>query len=82
MWSLAILRHATKAILMFDKTDTTLSGFISQASLEDLSALTSQVFCRVNSLDQREQEHFFEQIRQDPESKGLLDMMQSQTNDL
>ena len=39
---------------MFDKT--TLNSLISQAKPEDLSAIASQLFSRVGSLDQRQQE--------------------------
>ena len=49
---------------MFDKT--TLSSFINQAQPEDLSAIASQLFTRVGSLDQRQQEQFIEQVQRDP----------------
>ncbi len=62
---------------MFDKTDTKLSSFIKQASLDDLSVIASQVFSRVGSLDQREQEHFLAQVQQDPEARRLFEAMQT-----
>lgn len=60
---------------MFDKT--TLSTFIQQAQPEDLSTLASQLFSRVGSLDQRQQDQFIEQVQRDPQAKRLLDKMQT-----
>ena len=51
---------------MFDKT--TLSSFINQAQPEDLSAIASQLFSRVGSLDQRQQDQFIEQVQRDPQT--------------
>jgi hypothetical protein len=62
---------------MFDKTDTTLSSFIKQASLDDLTVIASQVFSRVASLDQREQEQFLAQVQKDPEARRLFEAMQT-----
>lgn len=64
---------------MFDKTDTKLSNFINQASPEDLSAIASQVFNRVGSLDQRQQDQFAQEIQRDPQAKRVLEQMQQQT---
>ena len=60
---------------MFDKT--TLSSFINQAQPEDLSAIASQLFTRVGSLDQRQQEQFIEQVQRDPEAKRVFEKMQT-----
>ena len=60
---------------MFDKS--TLSSFISQAQPEDLSAIASQLFSRIGSLDQRQQDQFIEQVRQDPQAKNVLEKMQT-----
>ena len=60
---------------MFDKT--TLSSFISQAQPEDLSAIASQLFSRVSSLDQRQQDQFIEQVQRDPQAKRVFEKMQT-----
>ena len=60
---------------MFDKT--TLSSFIKQAQPEDLSAIASQLFSRVGSLDQRQQDQFIEQVQRDPEAKRVFEKMQT-----
>ncbi len=60
---------------MFDKT--TLSSFISQAQPEDLSAIASQLFSRVGSLEERQQGEFIEQVQRDPEAKRLFEKMQT-----
>jgi hypothetical protein len=60
---------------MFDKT--TLSTFIKQARPEDLSAIASQLFSRVGSLDERQQDQFIEQVQRDPQAKRLFDKMQT-----
>ena len=60
---------------MFDKT--TLSSFISQSQPEELSAIASQLFTRVGSLDQRQQDQFIEQVQRDPEAKRLFEKMQT-----
>ena len=60
---------------MFDKT--TLSSFINQASPEDLSAIASQLFSRVGSLDQPQQDQFIEQVQRDPQAKRLFEKMQT-----
>jgi hypothetical protein len=60
---------------MFDKS--TLSSFISQAQPEDLSAIASQLFSRVGSLDQPQQDQFIEQVRRDPQAKRLFEKMQT-----
>ncbi len=60
---------------MFDKT--TLSSFIKQAQPEDLSAIASQLFNRVGSLDQRQQDQFIEQVQRDPQAKPFFDKMQT-----
>lgn len=62
--------------MVFDKTDTKLSSFISQASPEDLSAIASQLFGRIGSLDQREQDRLVEEIQSDPQAKRVLERMQ------
>ncbi len=49
--------------MVFDKTDTKLSSFINEAGVEDLSTIASQLFTRVGSLDQREQDQFVEQVQ-------------------
>ena len=60
---------------MFDKT--TLSTFINQAQPEDLSAIALQLFSRVGSLDQRQQDQFIEQIQRDPQAKRVFEKMQA-----
>jgi len=60
---------------MFDKT--TLSSFINQAQPEDLSALASQLFSRVGSLDQRQQDQFIEQVQRDPQAKRVFEKLQT-----
>ena len=60
---------------MFDKT--TLSSFINQAPPEDLSAIASQLFSRVGSLDQRQQDQFIEQIQRDPQAKRVFEKLQT-----
>ena len=60
---------------MFDKT--TLSTAINEAQPEDLSAIASQLFSRVGSLDQRQQDQFIEQVQRDPQAKRLFDKMQT-----
>ena len=60
---------------MFDKT--TLSSFINQAQPEDLSAIASQLFSRIGSLDQRQQDQFIEQIQRDPEAKRVFEKIQA-----
>ena len=60
---------------MFDKT--TLSSFISQAQPDDLSVIASQLFSRVGSLDERQQDQFIEQIERDPVAKRVFEKMQS-----
>ena len=72
-WSVAeIIREEVK---MFDKT--TLSSFINQAQPEDLSAIASQLFTRVGSLDQRQQDQFIEQVQRDPQAKRVFEKMQT-----
>ncbi|HET9816262.1 MAG TPA: hypothetical protein VFQ33_10915 [Xanthobacteraceae bacterium] len=60
---------------MFDKT--TLSTFISEAQPEDLSAIASQLFSRVGSLEPRQQDQFIEQIQSDPQAKRVFEKMQT-----
>ena len=60
---------------MFDKT--TLSTFINQAQPEDLSAIASQLFSRVGSLDQGQQDQFIEQVQRDPQAKRVFEKMQT-----
>ena len=60
---------------MFDKT--TLSSFIKQAQPEDLSAIASQLFSRVGSLEERQQDQFIEQVQRDPQAKRLFEKMQT-----
>jgi hypothetical protein len=62
--------------MVFDKTDTKLSSFISQASPEDLSAIASQLFDRIGSLDQREQDRLIDEIQRDPQAKRVLERLQ------
>ncbi len=62
--------------MVFDKTDTKLSSFINQASPEDLSAIASQLFGRIGSLDQREQDRLLDEIQRDPQAKRVLERMQ------
>ena len=60
---------------MFDKT--TLSSFIDQAQPQDLSAIASQLFSRVGSLEQRQQDQFIEQLQRDPQAKRVFEKMQT-----
>ncbi|MBA3511242.1 hypothetical protein [Sphingomonas sp.] len=66
--------------MVFDKTDTKLSNFINEASPQDLSAIASQLFSRVGSLDQREQERFIQDVQRDPQAKRVFEKMQSFTS--
>ena len=63
--------------MVFDKTDTKLSSFINEASPEDLSGIASQVFSRVSTLDQRQQERFIQEIQRDPQAKRIFEQLQS-----
>jgi hypothetical protein len=63
--------------MVFDKTDTKLSEFITQASTNDLTGIASQVFGRVASLDEGEQERFIQQVSRDPQTKRLFERMQT-----
>ena len=60
---------------MFDRT--TLSSFINQAQPEDLSAIASQLFSRIGSLDQGQQDQFIEQVQRDPQAKRIFERMQT-----
>ena len=60
---------------MFDQT--TLSSFINQAQPENLSAIASQLFSRVASLDQGQQDQFIEQVQRDPQAKRIFERMQT-----
>jgi hypothetical protein len=66
-----------EATMVFDKTDTKLSSFINEASAEDLSGIASQVFSRVSTLDQRQQERFIQEIQRDPQAKRVFEQLQS-----
>ena len=61
----------------FDKTDTKLSSFISQASPDDLTGIASQLFRRVATLDQTEQDRFIQEVGRDPQAKRLFEKMQT-----
>jgi len=63
--------------MVFDRTDTELSSFINEASAEDLSGIASQVFSRVGTLDQRQQERFIQEIQRDPQAKRIFEQLQS-----
>ena len=63
--------------MVFDKTDTKLSSFIAQAQPQDLSAIVSQVFSRVGSLDQRQRDEFIQQIQNDPEARPIFEQMRT-----
>lgn len=63
--------------MVFDKTDTKLSGFINQASADDLSEMASQLFSRVGSLDPGEQDRFMQSVSRDPQAKRIFDKMQT-----
>jgi hypothetical protein len=63
--------------MVFDRTDTKLSSFINEASAEDLSGIASQVFSRVGTLDQRQQERFIQEIQRDPQAKRIFEQLQS-----
>lgn len=66
--------------MVFDKTDTKLSSFISEAAPEDLSAIASLVFSRVGTLDQRQQERFIQEVQRDPQAKRVFEKLQSFTH--
>ena len=57
----------------FDKTDTKLSSFINEASPEDLSAIASLVFRRVETLDQGQQHRFIQEVQRDPQVKRVFE---------
>ena len=63
--------------MVFDRTDTKLSSFINEASAEDLSGIASQVFSRVGTLDQRQQERFIQEVQRDPQAKRIFEQLQS-----
>jgi hypothetical protein len=65
--------------MVFDKTDTQLSGFINQASPDDLTTIASQLFQRVGSFDERQQDRFIQEIGRDPQAKRILEKMQATT---
>jgi hypothetical protein len=66
-----------EAEMVFDKTDTKLSSFISEASPEDLSGIATLVFGRVGTLEQRQQERFIQEVQRDPQAKRIFEQMQS-----
>ena len=63
--------------MVFDKTDSKLSSFINQAGPDDLSAIASQLFTRVGTLDQSQQDQFIQQVQRDPEAKRVFEKMQA-----
>ena len=63
--------------MVFDKTDTKLSGFIAQASTDDLTGIASQLFSRVATLNERDQERFIQEVGRDPQAKRLFDKIQT-----
>jgi hypothetical protein len=63
--------------MVFDKTDTKLSSFISQAPPEDLSAIASLVFSRVGTLDQGQQDRFIQEVQRDPQAKRVFEKIQT-----
>ena len=65
--------------MVFDKTDTQLSGFINQASADDLSGIASQLFSRVATLEQPEQDRFIQEVGRNPQAKRLFEKMQTLT---
>lgn len=63
--------------MVFDKTDTKLSSFINEAGPEDLATMASQLFARVGSLEQRDQNQFIEHVQRDPQAKRVFEKMQT-----
>lgn len=63
--------------MVFEGSDIKLSSFINQARPEDLSAIVSQVFSKVGTLEPREQDQFIEKIQRDPQAKSLFQKMQA-----
>lgn len=63
--------------MVFDKTDTKLSSFISQAPPEDLSGIASLLFTRVGSLEPQQQERFIQEVQRDPEAKRIFEKIQA-----
>jgi hypothetical protein len=59
-------------------TDAKLSSFINQASLDDLTAIASQVFGRLAGLDEHQQSRFIQEVSRDPQTHRLLERMQKQ----
>jgi hypothetical protein len=63
--------------MVIGKSDTQLSGFINQASADDLTTIATQLFKRVGTLDSREQDRFVQEVGRDPEAKRLFEKMQA-----
>ena len=63
--------------MVFDKTDTKLSGFINEAPPKDLSGIASLLFSRVATLEPREQESFIQEIQRDPQAKRVLEKIEA-----
>ena len=63
--------------MVFDKTDTKLSSFISQAPPEDLSGIASLLFTRVGSLEPQQQERFIQEVQRDPQAKRIFEKIQA-----
>ena len=61
---------------MFDNTDTKLSGFITQASPEDLTVIATQVFGRVGTLNPEQRKLFIKNLQRDAEVKQVLEQLQ------
>jgi hypothetical protein len=66
-----------EANMVFDKTDTKLSGFINEGPPEDLSGIASLLFTRVGALEPSQQERFIQDIRRDPSAKRVFEKMQA-----
>lgn len=60
---------------MFGPSDTTLSGFISTASADDLTAIALQVFGRVGSLNPEQQKLFMGNLKRNLQAKRVLERM-------
>jgi hypothetical protein len=77
VFTFAGLGPQQEAKMVFDKTDTKLSSFIKEASPQDLSLLASQIFTRVGTLEQRQQDQFIQEIRRDPQATRIFEKLQT-----
>lgn len=54
--------------------------WINDASPDDLVTVAPLLFSRIGTLDQRQQDRFIQEVRNDPQAKRFFDKMQSFTS--